>query len=211
MIIAFRPTDFPCPVAPATSRWGILAKSTIKTSLVMVFPNAKGSSIFVSLNFLELRILSMETICGLLFGTSIPIVPLPGIGAMIRIPSAERLKAISSSKFRILEMRTPSAGVISYSVMVGPTVALISLIDTPKLLSTSTIRALLALISSMSTLGLSSSSYFFRSSSVGFLYLVKGSKGSIGVLRISSKFTTALPAFSSFLAISTVSRLPFAV
>ena len=112
-MMALRPTDLPCPVAPATNKCGIFAKSTINTSLVIVFPSAKGSSIFVSLNFFEFRILSIETICGFLFGTSIPIVPLPGIGAMIRIPNAERLKAISSSRLRIFEMRTPSAGVIS--------------------------------------------------------------------------------------------------
>ena len=40
-------------------------------------------------------------------------VPLPGIGAMIRIPSAARLNAISSSRFLILEIRTPAAGTIS--------------------------------------------------------------------------------------------------
>ena len=79
----------------------------------MVFPKAKGKSIFVSWNFFELRMLSIDTMLGLLLGTSMPIVPLPGMGAMIRIPSAARLRAMSSSRFRILLMRTPSAGVIS--------------------------------------------------------------------------------------------------
>ena len=51
-----------------------------------------------------------ETIFGFEFGTSIPIVPFPGIGAMIRIPNAERLRAISSSKPRILEIRTLARG-----------------------------------------------------------------------------------------------------
>ena len=46
--MAFNPTDLPCPVAPATSMCGALAKSTINTSLVIVFPNAIGSSIVVS-------------------------------------------------------------------------------------------------------------------------------------------------------------------
>ena len=67
----------------------------------------------------------MDTIVGLLLGTSIPIVPLPGIGAMIRIPSADNERAISSSKFLIFEIRTPASGTISYKVTVGPTVALI--------------------------------------------------------------------------------------
>ncbi len=60
-----------------------------------------------------------------LLGTSIPIVPFPGIGAMIRIPNAESDKAISSSRFLILEIRIPASGTISYNVIVGPTVALI--------------------------------------------------------------------------------------
>jgi hypothetical protein len=69
----------------------------------------------------------METISGLLFGTSIPIVPLPGIGAIILIPKAARLRAISSSRFLILEILTPATGTISYKVTVEPTLALIYL------------------------------------------------------------------------------------
>ena len=62
---------------------------------------------------------------GLLFGTSIPMVPFPGRGAIIRIPKAAKLRAISFSKPFIFEIRTPGAGTISYNVTVGPTVALI--------------------------------------------------------------------------------------
>ena len=47
------------------------------------------------------------------FGTSIPTVPLPGIGAIILIPSAAKLRAISSYKFLILEILTPATGTIS--------------------------------------------------------------------------------------------------
>ena len=67
----------------------------------------------------------METIVDFLFGTSIPIVPLPGMGAMIRIPRADNDNAISSSKFLIFEILIPASGTISYNVIVGPTVALI--------------------------------------------------------------------------------------
>ena len=67
----------------------------------------------------------METILGFWFGTSIPMVPLPGIGAMIRMPRAESESAISSSKFLILEILMPASGTISYKVTVGPMVALI--------------------------------------------------------------------------------------
>ncbi len=79
----------------------------------MVLPKATGSSNVVSWNFLLFRIELIGTMRELAFGTSIPIVPFPGIGAMMRMPNAERLKAISSSKFRMRLMRTPSAGVIS--------------------------------------------------------------------------------------------------
>ena len=70
----------------------------------------------------------METIDFFLLGTSIPIVPFPGIGAIILIPSAERDKAISSSRFLIFEILTPASGIISYNVTVGPIVALICFI-----------------------------------------------------------------------------------
>ena len=67
-----------------------------------------------------------------MFGTSIPTVVLPGIGAIIRIPSAPRERAMSSSNVLILAILTPDAGVTSYNVTVGPTVAVISVISTPK-------------------------------------------------------------------------------
>lgn len=79
----------------------------------MVFPKAIGSSYLHSWNFREAMIERIDTVCGSLLGTSIPTVPLPGIGAIMRIPSAARLRAISSSRFFILEMRTPGAGIIS--------------------------------------------------------------------------------------------------
>ena len=63
-----------------------------------------------------------------LLGTSIPIVPFPGIGAIILIPNADKESAISSSKFLILEILIPASGTISYNVIVGPTVAFISAI-----------------------------------------------------------------------------------
>ena len=70
----------------------------------------------------------METVVLFLFGTSIPTVPFPGIGAIILIPSAAKLKAISSSRFFILDILIPAFGTISYKVIVGPTVADIDVI-----------------------------------------------------------------------------------
>ena len=65
------------------------------------------------------------TTVAFLFGTSIPTVPLPGIGAIIRIPRAAKERAMSSCKVLILFTRTPAAGTISYKVTVGPITAVI--------------------------------------------------------------------------------------
>ena len=79
----------------------------------MVLPMATGKSALELTNFSLANMLFIDTTLGCWFGTSIPIVPLPGIGAIIRIPSAAKLKAISSSKFLIFEIRIPGAGTIS--------------------------------------------------------------------------------------------------
>ena len=57
--------------------------------------------------------LRIETIEGFFLGTSIPMVPFPGIGAIIRIPRAERFSAISSCNFFIAATRIPASGTIS--------------------------------------------------------------------------------------------------
>ena len=95
----------------------------------MVRPNATGRAYLDSWNFLDAMIPRMETTSGFWFGTSIPIVPALGIGAMIRIPKADKLSAMSSSRFLIFEIFIPGAGTISYSVTVGPMVALILVIS----------------------------------------------------------------------------------
>ena len=95
----------------------------------MVRPNATGRAYLDSWNFLDAMMPRMETTSGFWFGTSMPMVPAPGIGAMIRIPKADRLNAMSSSRFLIFEIFIPGAGTISYSVTVGPMVALILVIS----------------------------------------------------------------------------------
>ena len=79
----------------------------------MVFPKAIGSSISAFWKLTELMTDRIGTMAGCLLGTSIPTVPFPGIGAMIRIPKAAKESAMSSSKLLILEIRTPGAGAIS--------------------------------------------------------------------------------------------------
>ncbi|KAF5053959.1 hypothetical protein DSECCO2_392980 [anaerobic digester metagenome] len=94
----------------------------------MVFPMANGSSAFEPVNFSLSSSERSDTVSRVILGTSIPMVPFPGIGAMMRIPRAARLNAMSSSRFFMRLMRTPGAGTISYIVTVGPMVALIWLI-----------------------------------------------------------------------------------
>ena len=107
------PTDFPCPVAPATKTWGIFVKSARNTSLDIVLPKIRGNSKSFLMNFSVLITDLRLTISRFLLGTSIPIVPFPGIGAIILIPRAERLNAISSSRFLIFEIFIPASGTIS--------------------------------------------------------------------------------------------------
>ena len=65
------------------------------------------------MNFFEDKRDFIDTIDFFLFGTSIPIVPFPGIGAIILIPRAESDNAISSSRFLIFDIRIPASGIIS--------------------------------------------------------------------------------------------------
>ena len=51
--IAFSPTDLPCPVAPAISRCGMLARSTMKFSLSIFLPMAMGRLWLLCMNFSE--------------------------------------------------------------------------------------------------------------------------------------------------------------
>ena len=57
--------------------------------------------------------LRIETVCGLELGTSIPIVPWPGMGAMIRTPSLLSPMAISSSIALMRETLMPESGMTS--------------------------------------------------------------------------------------------------
>ena len=150
--MAFRPTDLPLPVAPATSRCGILVKSATNTSLLTVQPRHIGSLARLSWKAFDPSTSRMGTTCGSRLGTSMPMVPLPGMGAMMRMPRAARLSAMSSSRPRILLTRTPSCGTISNSVTVGPTCTMISLISIPYLLKVSRMRSLFSSCSCLSTL-----------------------------------------------------------
>ena len=115
-------------------------------------PITTGSSAFDSWKRSDRTAEYIDTTCLLRFGTSMPIVPRPGIGAMMRMPdSALRLWAMSFWRPCILAILTPCFCTISYSVTVGPTVALIRWIGMPKFRSVSSIRVLFSKISSSET------------------------------------------------------------
>ena len=110
---------------------------------------AMGRAILVLFtNLSEVMVSRIGTILGTELGISMPMEPLPGIGAMIRMPMAATLSAMSSSRFFILLILTPTAGTISYIVTVGPSMALMDWISTPKLESIVFILTLLFWISS---------------------------------------------------------------
>ncbi len=79
-------------MAPAISKCGMDARSTIKFSLSIFFPIAIGRLKLLCWNFSDASRVRMLTTVFFTFGTSIPIVPLPGIGAMIRIPKRSKTK-----------------------------------------------------------------------------------------------------------------------
>ena len=128
-------TDLPEPVVPAMSRCGIFARSVATMLPEMSRPSTTVSLLFSCLNSLESISSRMVTMPITLFGTSIPIAALPGIGASILTPSAARFSAISSERFVILLIFTPAAGCSSKRVTDGPRQILMILACTPKLLS----------------------------------------------------------------------------
>ena len=85
----------------------------------ILLPNAIGSFISFFLK-LESEIISLKktfSLCG--FGSSIPIVLLPGIVAILADSELVFL-AISSERLIIFDTFTPGAGSNSYKVTTGP-------------------------------------------------------------------------------------------
>ena len=83
MIIELMKLDFPDPVAPATSRCGILARLAITKppSTSLPSPIVSGCAVLVAAP--ERSTSPSETISRSRFGISMPIALLPGIGERI--------------------------------------------------------------------------------------------------------------------------------
>ena len=112
-------TDFPDPVVPAISKWGIVDRSPTNGNPDILFPKAIGSFISFLLNLSSEIISFKKTFSLFVFGISMPIVFFPGIVATL-VEIELVFLAISSAKFTILETLIPDAGSNSFKVTTGP-------------------------------------------------------------------------------------------
>src|SRR3990167_5272265 len=110
----------PVPVAPATRRWGMWAKSVKMGFPATSFPRekSKGSGEFLNLEF-SIRVRRRTTVRTLL-GISMPTRDLPGMGASIRMGWAAKAKAKSLERAVMRASLMPSAGLKAYWVTAGP-------------------------------------------------------------------------------------------
>ena len=115
-IIEFKAIVLPAPVAPATSKCGILAKSAKNGLPITSFPIARTRGEGFFLNSGKASKFPVFTFALILFGTSIPTSDLPGIGASILIGWEAKDKARSFAKDVIFESFIPSAGFKVYWV-----------------------------------------------------------------------------------------------
>ena len=129
--IAFRPTDFPDPVVPATSKWGILARSTTTGFPAISWPKAieRGELEFRKVS--EDKISVNWTIFLLELGISIPTTDFPGITSTTLTLVTARDLAISWAMFVILLAFVPGAGWISNLVTTGPGITETTFASTP--------------------------------------------------------------------------------
>ena len=110
MIIELIQTDLPEPVAPATRRCGIAAKSAITVLPYTSLPKASGILFFALVNPSSCKSSLRGTATFSSFAISMPTVSFPGIGARILIASAFVARARSASNCVILETLSPRLG-----------------------------------------------------------------------------------------------------
>ena len=119
-MIQFIHTDFPDPVAPATSKWGVVFISVHFTLPIMSFPSPTARMFFLFVGGIIERTSLKDTDEFTLLGSSIPIVFFPGMGAWILTSLAARARAISLWMDNSLLTLVPAFNSSSYWVTVGP-------------------------------------------------------------------------------------------
>jgi len=102
-------TDLPEPVVPATSRWGILARSAMTGSPPIVLPSAIGSFSLAVMKSWLASISRKSTFSRLAFGSSMPMALRPATRAT-RAEIADMERAISSARPITRLERVPGAG-----------------------------------------------------------------------------------------------------
>ena len=132
MTMAFIETDLPVPVAPATRRWGMRARSATTTLPVVSFPKASASFESARRYSSVASSSRMKTFSRDGFETSIPTTGLPGIGASTRTESARSAIERSSARLTMRFTFTPGAGSNSKVVITGPGRTATTLPMTPK-------------------------------------------------------------------------------
>ena len=120
VMMAFRQTLLPEPVAPATSRCGIFVRSATNGWPTTSTPSGILSAASLAADALEESTSRRYTMRRRRFGISTPTAPLPGIGAMMRMRWALSASARSSSRDTIWFTFTPAAGANSNVVTTGP-------------------------------------------------------------------------------------------
>ena len=120
MTMAFIDTDLPVPVAPATRRCGMRARSATTTFPVVSLPSARAS--FESAcSYSTLSSSSpMKTFSRRGLETSMPTTGFPGMGASTRTESARSAIERSSARVTMRFTLTPGAGSKSKVVITGP-------------------------------------------------------------------------------------------
>ena len=119
-MIEFKHTDLPVPVRPAINKCGKLARSTVRDFPETSLPRNRGIFCFLICGPLSSITSRIRTICRCSFGTSMPTLFLPGIGATMRTLGTRRAIAKSSARPVILLNRRPASSSISYCAMTGP-------------------------------------------------------------------------------------------
>ena len=120
VINALTNADLPAPVAPATSRCGIAARSatTCPPSTSLPTPTTSGCVAWTAAA--DRSTSPRVTVSRSVFGISMPIADRPGIGARIRTSALATAYAMFLPNPVTRSTRVPSASSISYRVTAGP-------------------------------------------------------------------------------------------
>ena len=103
------PLDLPAPVAPAMSRWGVVARLRNTARPAMSLPIATSSGWVARFASVDAMRSPRATRWRWMFGTSTPMALRPGIGARMRTSAAAMAYAMSLFRLVTRATLTPSS------------------------------------------------------------------------------------------------------